>query len=392
VQIDQDAQQMLVWEKKGGWEVCCKEVLEKLLKNKRAWPFAEPVDPKALGLKDYKKVVKKPMDLGTVKGKLEQGAYEDLDKSGDEVYKDVMLTFENALLYNDEGDEIWELAGSLKSTFEELWAKLLEPVPHGDSGPASAAKAVAKPSGSAGASGGSSAKSAKEPTATDKDVTGVAALEDPNHKGGWECEICDDGGKLILCDKCGRGWHAKCLEVSDVKQLPDPWYCRECPGGPKFLWEQKGGWAVVCKEILDMLFKDKRVWPFERPVDPADLGLDDYFKIVKKPMDLGTIDKKLRAGDYSKDKICTEFYKEVSLVFDNAIKYNPKVVCAQALQCRLVAVARASTSCCCCRAPSFPTAPAPCTLADLASVNLTLQHASARHSHERKGYACACGT
>lgn len=28
----------------------CKDIIGKLLKNKRAWPFEEPVDPKALKL------------------------------------------------------------------------------------------------------------------------------------------------------------------------------------------------------------------------------------------------------------------------------------------------------------------------------------------------------
>ena len=106
-----------------------KEVLGKLLKNKRVWPFAEPVDPKALKLGDYKKVIKKPMDLKTVGTKLEEDKYKSLETSGEEFYNDVVLTFDNALLYNDEGDEIWEHAASLKATFEELWAKLLEPVP-----------------------------------------------------------------------------------------------------------------------------------------------------------------------------------------------------------------------------------------------------------------------
>lgn len=32
-----------------------------------AWPFLKPVDADALGLKDYFTVIKKPMDLGTVK-------------------------------------------------------------------------------------------------------------------------------------------------------------------------------------------------------------------------------------------------------------------------------------------------------------------------------------
>ena len=312
-----------VWEQKGGWAVVCKELLGKLLKNKRVWPFENPVDAKALKLGDYKKIVKKPMDLGTVGTKLEEGKYTDLEQSGEEFYKDVVLTFDNALLYNNEGDEIWEHAASLKATFEELWSKVLEPVaakPQPKAQAEESAKASAHPKTPAGKAG-MNGKEDKGKAGKGQDTEEVM---DPNHKGGWECEICDDGGKLILCDACGRGWHAKCMEVSDLKNLPDPWYCRECPGGPKFLWQQKGGWHVVCKEILDLFFKDKRVWPFERPVNPDELGLDDYFKIVKKPMDLGTIDKKLRAGEFSKDKLHLEFYKEVSLVFDNAIKYNPK--------------------------------------------------------------------
>ena len=92
-----------VWEQKGGWAVVCKELLGKLLKNKRVWPFENPVDAKALKLGDYKKIVKKPMDLGTVGTKLEEGKYTDLEQSGEEFYKDVVLTVDNALLYNNEG-------------------------------------------------------------------------------------------------------------------------------------------------------------------------------------------------------------------------------------------------------------------------------------------------
>lgn len=32
-----------------------------------AWPFYKPVDASSLGLHDYHDVIKKPMDLGTVK-------------------------------------------------------------------------------------------------------------------------------------------------------------------------------------------------------------------------------------------------------------------------------------------------------------------------------------
>ena len=105
----------------------CKELLGKLFKNKRVWPFKRPVDHKALKLGDYKKVVKKPMDLGTVGAKLENGDYKKLEQSGEEFYKDVVLTFDNALLYNNEGDEIYMHAESLKATFEGLWAQVPKP-------------------------------------------------------------------------------------------------------------------------------------------------------------------------------------------------------------------------------------------------------------------------
>ena len=140
----------------------CKELLGKLLKNKRVWPFEEPVDTKALKLGDYKKIVKKPMDLGTIKAKLEEGKYKELETSGEEFYSDVVLTFDNAMLYNNEGDEIWEHAAALKATFEEMWARMLEPVkggqgggtpgaPHdGDKTPASACKTPASACKSSG--------------------------------------------------------------------------------------------------------------------------------------------------------------------------------------------------------------------------------------------------
>ena len=32
-----------------------------------AWPFLQPVDPTALNLHDYYDIIKKPMDLGSIK-------------------------------------------------------------------------------------------------------------------------------------------------------------------------------------------------------------------------------------------------------------------------------------------------------------------------------------
>lgn len=61
-------------------------------------------------------------------------------------------------------------------------------------------------------------------------------------------------------------------------------------------------------------------WPFYKPVDAELLGLHDYFDIIKKPMDLGTVKQKMDNRAY---KTATEFAADVRLIFTNCYKYNP---------------------------------------------------------------------
>ncbi len=125
----------MVMELKGGWKTLCKETLAQLLEDARVWAFKEPVDAKALQLHDYTKIVPKPMNLNTVSRRLDNGSYKRLRRlSGQPFYKDVMLTFDNALLFNNKGDEIWKHAYDLKRSFQELWGKALERAGRADRG------------------------------------------------------------------------------------------------------------------------------------------------------------------------------------------------------------------------------------------------------------------
>lgn len=76
-----------------------------------------------------------------------------------------------------------------------------------------------------------------------------------------------------------------------------------------------------CLEVLKGLQTHQHGWVFNVPVDPEELGLPDYFDVIKKPMDLGTIQKKLEKGEYHAIK---EFQGHVNLSFDNAMTYNEK--------------------------------------------------------------------
>lgn len=73
---------------------------------------------------------------------------------------------------------------------------------------------------------------------------------------------------------------------------------------------------------LEKLYRqDPESHPFRQPVDPQALGIPDYFDIVRKPMDLSTIKKKLDLGQYSDP---WEYVDDVWLMFDNAWLYNRK--------------------------------------------------------------------
>ena len=87
-----------------------------------AYPFNRPVDPEALGLKDYRTVCPHPMDLGTVATQLQAKRY----ATPDRVVADVRLVFRNASRYNPPGHPVHEAARTLLAHFERKLGALLE--------------------------------------------------------------------------------------------------------------------------------------------------------------------------------------------------------------------------------------------------------------------------
>merc|ERR1740124_1411418 len=74
-----------------------------------------------------------------------------------------------------------------------------------------------------------------------------------------------------------------------------------------------------CMEIVHSIraLKDSSV--FEQPVDPIEMQCPDYFEIVKRPMDLCTLEANLKGNKYAN---AFEFYNDLQLIFDNCIEYN----------------------------------------------------------------------
>lgn len=58
---------------------------------------------------------------------------------------------------------------------------------------------------------------------------------------------------------------------------------------------------------------------FSQPVDPVNDEAPDYFDIIKKPMDFGTIEHKLENNEYT---TVHDWKTDIQLVFSNAVQYN----------------------------------------------------------------------
>ncbi|XVF60097.1 hypothetical protein PTKIN_Ptkin08bG0016400 [Pterospermum kingtungense] len=75
-----------------------------------------------------------------------------------------------------------------------------------------------------------------------------------------------------------------------------------------------------CEGLLKRLMGHQYGWVFNLPVDIVKLNIPDYFTVIKHPMDLGTVKKKIASGAYANP---WEFHADVRLTFSNAMTYNP---------------------------------------------------------------------
>ena len=98
-------------------------LLRRIQTHRFAPPFNIPVDAEKHGLEDYHTIVTHPMDLGTVRSRLEQGMY---DSDPWLFASDVRLTFRNAVAYNPTGTDVRAMAEALWERFEEGWSSVKE--------------------------------------------------------------------------------------------------------------------------------------------------------------------------------------------------------------------------------------------------------------------------
>ena len=95
------------------------KIVNTLLRKPYSADFRKPLDFRSLGLDDYPQIIAKPMDLGTVKQKIERQGYMSVEQCAD----DIRLIWSNCKRYNGEGSDFYNLADRLSKQFEELFSK-----------------------------------------------------------------------------------------------------------------------------------------------------------------------------------------------------------------------------------------------------------------------------
>ncbi|KAM6286769.1 transcription intermediary factor 1-alpha isoform 1-T2 [Spheniscus humboldti] len=159
--------------------------------------------------------------------------------------------------------------------------------------------------------------------------------DDPNED--W-CAVCQNGGELLCCEKCPKVFHLSC-HVPTLMSFPSgEWICTFCRdlskpeveydcdkpahSSEKRKLDDAVGLAPIdrrkCERLLLYLYCHEMSLAFQDPVPPT---VPDYYKIIKKPMDLSTIKKRLEVTNsfYTKPE---DFVADFRLIFQNCAEFN----------------------------------------------------------------------
>ncbi|XP_072537555.1 E3 ubiquitin-protein ligase TRIM33 isoform X2 [Salminus brasiliensis] len=175
-------------------------------------------------------------------------------------------------------------------------------------------------------SSGSQANANSQPSTEGKE-------DDPNED--W-CAVCQNGGELLCCDRCPKVFHITC-HIPTLRTLPSgDWMCTFCRNlsspemeyncdddPPSKKEESERGLSPEdqrrCERLLLHLFCHELSVEFQEPVSSS---VPNYYKIIKHPMDLNFVKRKLQLRHTQHYKTPKEFVYDVRLVFSNCAKYN----------------------------------------------------------------------
>ena len=274
-----------------------KKIISNLKKGNSSASFRVPVDYKALGIPTYPDIIKEPMDLGTIDTKLKNKQYTGVS----EFVRDFNLVVNNCYTFNGHEHIVSQQASKMEASFNNQM-KMLPPANVIE--PSKEEKKLHKPK----------VEPMRQAPPRRQSISAGNARSPSASNNPQTFALGPEGVPLIRRDSNVNDGRAK-RAVVPPKRHSD---FAGRPKKKKYELELK-----FCYEVLKELQAVKH-WSFAQffytPVDPVALNIPTYFQIIKKPMDLGTIQNKLENNAYEK---ASEFKEDVQLIFKNCYKFNP---------------------------------------------------------------------
>ncbi|KAF9397339.1 hypothetical protein BGX21_008954, partial [Mortierella sp. AD011] len=281
----------------------CSSILKELKRHRDAGPFLAPVDPVLLNIPDYPSIIKNPMDLSTVENKLNAVEYETFEDFG----KDIKLIFDNCYLYNGTESPVSLAATSLNNAYERLLRRM----------PKESVKPAAEPT--------IVKESPKKAPAAPKLKKEPIKKEEKKEPKLIPVQLVTPGSTANALPLHMERPRAGSEERRPKRDIHAP--SKEIPTGVSAKRKGSIRWKNdrqlrYCHTILRELSKKSNaefMFPFMEPVDWEKLMIPDYPKIIKNPMDVGTIKQKLESDEYDNAK---QFEADIRLVLWNCFKFN----------------------------------------------------------------------
>ncbi|THV05961.1 Bromodomain-containing protein [Dendrothele bispora CBS 962.96] len=279
----------------------CQSTVRTLKKLKDAQPFLKPVDPVALNVPHYPQIIKNPMDFSTIERKLTASNPVKPDPNpqnpryytADDFIADVRLIMSNCITFNGPDHVITQMGKRV----EEVFDKQIKNLPPAEQPKAPPVKKQSTPPVPPPPAPPKKTQPARRPSTS---VPVIRRSDVPEAVGRPKREIHPPPPK-------------------DLPYVDAPKKPRKAKGGKDITSEQ----LKYCGKILADLHKKQHYTianPFYEPVDWQKLEIPAYPRIIKKPMDLSTIRRKLEAGEYPNAQ---KFYDDFKLMIRNCFTFNP---------------------------------------------------------------------
>nr|DBA17664.1 TPA: hypothetical protein GDO54_003079 [Pyxicephalus adspersus] len=176
---------------------------------------------------------------------------------------------------------------------------------------------------------------------TNMEPISLKKSEGPGHIENEDfCAVCLNGGEMLCCDNCPKVYHLSCHVPALLSFPVGEWVCTLCRNMNKpeveydcdnvrYSRDNKIEEGMLphldacdqrkCEKLVLSLYCNSLSVPFQEPVSPL---ARHYYQIIKRPMDLSIIRKKLQKRNIPHYSTPEELVSDIRLMFWNCAKFN----------------------------------------------------------------------